>query len=60
VKCSYKRCRSVGDYIGVADRNDGTFHLCHKHWLSVAKLDGSIQTNLKKVAIPTKPPKQGD
>ena len=60
MKCSYKRCRSVGDYIAVADRKDGTYSLCEKHWLSVAKLDGSIQTNLTKVAIPFKHSKQGD
>ena len=60
MKCSYKRCRSVGDYIAVADRKEGTYNLCLEHWVAVSKTDGSIQQQLTKVAIPTKPPKQGD
>jgi len=60
MKCSYKRCRLQGDHISVASLRDGTFHLCIKHWIAVSKTDGSIQQQLTKVAIPTKPPKQGD
>ena len=53
-KCSYKRCRSVGNHIAVADRKEGVYNLCVKHWIAVSHLDGSIQLNLKKVAVPFK------
>ena len=61
MKCSYKRCRLQGDHIAVADRKSGTYNLCLKHWVAVSSTDkGSIQQQLTKVAIPNKPPKQGD
>tara|TARA_A100001201_G_scaffold51623_1_gene51189 strand:+ start:318 stop:521 length:204 start_codon:yes stop_codon:yes gene_type:complete len=54
--CSWKRCRQLGNYIGVADRKNGTYHLCQSCWERVAKIENgsSIQENLTKVAIPKK------
>ena len=54
--CSWKRCRQRGDYIAVADRKAGTYHLCQEHWVRVTEIENgsSIQENLTKVAIPKK------
>tara|TARA_Y100000593_G_C4267078_1_gene315333 strand:+ start:134 stop:328 length:195 start_codon:yes stop_codon:yes gene_type:complete len=55
-KCSWKKCRQWGDYIAVADRKEGTYHLCQSCWERVAKIENgiSIQENLTRVAIPKK------
>ena len=57
-KCSWKKCRLVGNYISVAERNNkGTFHLCQQHWIRSTQIENgkSIQENLSKVAMPCNP-----
>ena len=55
--CSWIRCNKAGDYIAVADRNVGTYHLCHSHWERVCKVHGdrSIQETLGMLARPSVP-----
>jgi len=51
-KCSYKRCRSEGDYVGAQTANGDRYHLCRKHWDLLASREGSVLKQLPKVATP--------
>lgn len=50
--CHKKRCRYKGEpFIGVRDTakhsKKGTFNLCHKHWLELVKIEGSLTDNVR-------------
>ncbi len=53
-KCSYKRCRAEGDYVGAITENGDRYHLCQKHWNILASNEESTLKRLPKVANPEK------
>jgi hypothetical protein len=61
-KCSWHGCQFNGDHIAVADRVEGTYHLCEDHWNRVCKLEKkkSIQEQLALLAKPVTYPQEDE